>query len=381
MRIPIFRLEFEKKFIQDYKKGSENIFLSGRPIGEDRYVAEFEKKFKKLIGAKYAVAVSNGTVAIELALRCLNIQGKTVLIPANTFSATAIAAINAGGNIGLVDVEEENFSLSPNELEKEINRRHKNNEEIGAVIVVHIGGIISKHIKQIINLCKKYKIPLIEDAAHAHCSSYMGLNAGIIGMIGCFSFFPTKVMTTGEGGMLTTNSKRMATLARSLKNFGRDEKDIEVMVKTGGSNYKISEFTGLLGSLECDRVMRRIKKRNTLTNIYLARLKGSSFKPVLQEGGISSQYKMILRTKIEREWLRKYCKKNNIVLTGEVYKTPINKQPIFKNKFINQVFPVANRISKTHICPPLYPELSNKEVHYICDILLQAEELYEKQGR
>jgi perosamine synthetase len=142
----------------------------------------------------------------------------------------------------------------------------------------------------------------------------------------------------------------------------------------------VSEFTGLLGILECDRVKKRIKIRNDYTKIYAKRLKDSSFIPVLQANGNSSQYKMILKTKIDREWLRKYCRENNITLTGEVWKTPIHKQPLYKKMFKDKSFPVTDDISRNHICPPLYPELTVKEVNYICDVLLRAEKVYEKQN-
>lgn len=377
MNIPIFRLEFEKKFIKKYQKGSEEIFNSGRPIGENKFVSLFEKKFAKLVGARYAIAVSNGTAALELALKAVNVKNKIVVVPCNTFFATTVAVQNAGGRIELVDIEDESFSVDPLMLEELIINNRK---EIGAVIVVHVGGIISRNIKEIIRICNKYRIPLIEDAAQAHLSKLGKYKAGAIGQIGAFSFFPTKVMTTGEGGMITTNNKKYFELIKSLKNFGRDNDNIEICINPDGNNYKISEFTGLLGMLECDRVRKRVEVRNKYTKIYTKRLKHSSYIPVLQEKGISSQYKMILKTKIDREWLRSYCKTNNITLTGEVWKTPINKQPLYQNQFKDRNFPVTQEISKHHICPPLYPELSIKEVNYICDILLKAEREYEKQN-
>ena len=378
MNIPIFRLEFEDEFTDKFKKGSEDIFKSGRPIGENKYVKEFEEKFAKLVGAKCSVAVTSGTAALELSLKVIGVKNKKVIIPCNTFFATSIAVTNAGGEIELVDIEDENFSMDPKELEKSIKENKKN---VGAVVVVHVGGIISKNIKEIKKICKKYKIPLIEDAAQAHCSKFENQRAGTIGEMGCFSFFPTKVMTTGEGGMITTNNKKYYEKIKSLKNFGRDNNNIDLCINHEGNNYKISEFTGLLGLLECDRVKKRIKIRNKYTDLYVNRLKGSSYIPVLQTKGMSSQYKMILKTKINREWLRNYCKENNIVLTGEVWKIPIHKQPIYKNMFKKKKFPVTDSVSNNHICPPLYPELSAGEVNYICDVLLRAEKDYEKQNR
>lgn len=380
MKIPIFKLDFDKKLIEEYKKKSEEILTSNRPIGENKYVREFEEAFANLVGAKYAVAVTNGTAAIELALRVINVKQKTVLLPSNTFIATAIAVINSGGRVGLLDIEKENFSIDPKTLEEEIVKRKKSGEEIGAVIVVYIGGIITKNIKKIKSICIKYKIDLIEDAAQGHCSELDGLRAGTIGKVGCFSFFPTKVMTTAEGGMLTTNSKAIYEKAKSLKNFGRDPGNDDLMIYKDGVNFKISEFTGLLGLLECGRVMKRIKKRNELARIYLKRLQNTSYIPVIQDKGLCSFYKMILLTSIDREWLRNYCKSYDITLTGEVYKVPIHRQPAYKKDYEKQSFPVTDYVCDNQICPPLYPELSTKEINYVCDILIKAEKEYEKKN-
>lgn len=378
MSIPIFKLNFDKRFVEKFKQGCEDILTSQRPMSENKYVCEFEEKFAKLVGARYSVAVTNGTTAIELALKAVDVEGKVVFAPANTFFATTLAITNAGGTIGLVDVESENFSLDPQKLREAIKATLAKKEKIGAVVIVHIGGIISKYIKEILTICDDYNIPLIEDAAHAHCSEYEGFRAGTIGKIGCFSFFPTKVMTSAEGGMITTNDEQIYQLLRSIKNFGRDENDENIILNSSGNNYKVTEFTGLLGSMDCDRVIKRIKKRNQLTDIYVERLKNSGYKPILQKKGLCAQYKMILKTNIDREWLRAYCKKHNITLTGEVYKVPIHVQPLYKKMFAKQSFPVTDDVSKHHICPPLYPELTAKEIHYICDILLQAEKEYEK---
>lgn len=378
MIIPIFKLEFDEEFIATFKDKAVEILTSNRPLAENKYVAEFENKFASLVGAKHAVAVTNGTVALELALKVLQVKNKVVLIPSNTFFATSVAVTNAGGRIDLVDADPDNFSLSPEDLEKKINQYQKNGDPVGAVIVVHIGGIISKHIRKLKKICDDYGIPLVEDAAHAQCSQFDGLRAGTIGTIGCFSFFPTKVMTSGEGGILTLNNEKMAEMIRSLKNFGRDNDDQNICVNPDGNNYKVTELTGLLGSMECDRVLKRIGIRNDLVTIYKDRLQGSGYTPVLQEGGLCSYYKMILKTSIDREWLKKFCKNHGITLTGEVYKIPVHQQPLYKKEFRSVKLPITDDIAAHHICPPLYPELSSKEINYICDILLKAEAEYEK---
>ena len=376
LSIPIFRLKFDFKSKFKFLKGSWDILSSDRPLGESKYVKEFEDKFAKMSDAKYALACSNGTTAIELALKSLGVYNKKVLIPSNTFFATSVAVTNAGGIIELLDMEPQSFSICLKDLESKIT------PQTGAVIIVHIGGIISHDINKIVELCKKHNVPLVEDAAHAHFSLKGTHRAGVIGDVGTFSFFPTKVMTTGEGGMITTNNKELYDKMKSLKNFGRHLEDGGVIVSPTGNNFKINEFTGLLGSIECDRVYSRIQKRTELLERYRKNLEKTKYKVIKQKGnGTCANYKAIVITPMDGAWLKKYCKENGISLTGEVYRIPVHQQPLYKEQFSSVNLPNTDYYSKHHVCPPLYPELSIKEVDYICDILKQALIDYEEQSR
>ncbi len=373
--IPIFRLKFDFFSKLKFLKGSWDILSSDRPLGESKYTKEFEDRFAEMSKSKFALACSNGTTAIELALKSLDVKGKKVLIPSNTFFATSVAVTNAGASIELLDMEPKSFSIDYKDLERKLN------PEIGAVIIVHIGGIISHDIKKIVSICKKHKVPLIEDAAHAHFSSNGKYHAGTIGDIGTFSFFPTKVMTTGEGGMITTNNKKYYEKMKSLKNFGRDINDGGIIINPEGNNFKINEFTSLLGCIELDRVLYRIQKRTTLLERYKQKLKNTKYQVIGQDGeGICANYKAIVITPIEGDWLKQYCKERKITLTGEVYKIPVHHQPLYKKQFTSVNLPNTDYYCKHHICPPLYPELTLEEVDYICDVLKQAHIDYEKQS-
>lgn len=374
-KIPIFRLNFDLKTKLRFLKGSWDILSSGRPLGESKYVKIFEEKFAKMCGANFSLAVSNGTTAIELALKAVDVKGKKVLMPSNTFFATSVAVTNAGGKIELLDMDPDSFSIHLEDLKTKIS------PEVGAVIIVHIGGIITNKINQIKELCRINNVPLIEDAAHAHFSMYGTFKAGTIGDIGCFSFFPTKVMTTGEGGMITTNNLKYYKKMKSMKNFGRDLDDAGLIVNHEGNNFKINEFTGLLGCLELDRVSQRIERRKSLLDVYSKNLEKTKYKIIKQRGrGICANYKAIIVTPMDGNWLKEYCKKFNITLTGEVYRIPIHKQPLYKEEFFSVDLPNTDYYCLHHICPPLYPELEVKEVEYICNVLKKALIEYEEQG-
>ena len=373
--IPIFRLKFDLKSKLKFLKGAWDILSSDRPLGESKYTKEFEDRFAKMTDSKFALVCSNGTTAIELALKSIDVKGKKVLIPSNTFFATSVAVTNAGGIIELLDMEPDSFSIDVKDLETKLT------PEIGAVIIVHIGGIISHDIKKILSVCKKNGVPLIEDAAHAHFSSKGDYKAGTIGDIGTFSFFPTKVMTTGEGGMITTNNKKYYEKMKSLKNFGRDINDGGIIANPEGNNFKINEFTSLLGCIELDRVMGRIEKRTLLLERYQKNLEKTNYKVLKQQGeGVCANYKAIVISPMDGEWLKKYCKEKNISLTGEVYKIPVHHQPLYKEQFTSVNLPNTDYYCKHHICPPLYPELTMDEVDYVCDVLKQALIDYEEQS-
>ena len=373
MKIPIFKLDFDDNFIKEYQDKCFDIFRSNRSLSECYYTKKFEDKFKQLVNSKYSCSVTSGTAAIDLALRALEVKGK-VIVPINTFFATSVAVESAGCEVEFIDIEPNTFSIDPLLLEDKLKT-----QSIGAVIIVHIGGIISDYMHEIKRICNKYNVPLIEDAAHAHLSSRNDQWAGTIGDIGCFSFFPTKVMTTGEGGMVTTNNETIFKRMKSLKNFGRDLENGGICLTKNGVNYKINEFTGALGLQECERIEGRVDKRNKLVNRYLKNLKNTEYEPIIQKTGYCSYYKFItmIPKNIEREWLRDYCKQAGITLTGEVYKIPLHHQPVYSN-FKNNSYPVAEYICFNHICPPLYPELTLEEVDYICEILIKAREDYEK---
>jgi dTDP-4-amino-4,6-dideoxygalactose transaminase len=140
--IPIFKLKFDVMSKLKFLKGSWDILSSDRPLGESKYVKEFENKFAKLSDSKYTLACSNGTTAIELALKSIDVRGKKVLMPSNTFFATSVAVTNAGGIVELLDMEPQSFSICLKDLESKIT------SDTGAVIIVHIGGIISHDINE-----------------------------------------------------------------------------------------------------------------------------------------------------------------------------------------------------------------------------------------
>ncbi len=355
--IPIFDLKYNDEFKKRFLDGSKTILDSGF-IGEGKYVQEFEDKFKKLVNAEFSVACTSGTDALELALKSIDVSGFEVILPSNTFFATAVAVKNCGAKVILADCCKDDFCIDPSHVKKLVSSKTK------AIITVHIGGIISEKISDLKKICDNENIYLIEDAAHAHLSNNKQGYAGTIGHIGCFSFFPTKVMTTGEGGMVTTNHKGLYSKIKSLKNFGRDLNDGNFCVLKKGINSKLNEFTGLLGSLECDRVVERAQKRSLLIKAYERNLNKKKYKIVKQKNGFCSYYKCILVTK-NPEKVKDVLRLNKISPTGEVYKFPVHMQTVFKQGELKN----TKWVSENHLCPPLYPELEINDIEKIATII------------
>tara|TARA_B100001057_G_scaffold499728_1_gene611477 strand:+ start:731 stop:1819 length:1089 start_codon:yes stop_codon:yes gene_type:complete len=355
-----FDLKFSKEEEKDFLRFSKDIISRGF-LAESKYVEEFSKRFKDYQLLKYGVMVGSGTDALQAAFSSHLSSGDEILIPSNTFVATYIAADQSKLKIKLTDVNENDGMIDLDVLKKSISKNTK------AVCIVHIGGAISNDIFKIKKFCKENKILLIEDAAHCVGSSYKGISAGNFGDFGCFSFFPTKTMTTGEGGFVSTQNKKNFNTLKAIKNFGRT-KPIEDWHEIKGYNMKVTEFQAALGLVELNRIESRVKKRRSLFEIYLNKLKSKNVE-ILNADNFheSSCYKIIM--KADKKFIKKVessFKDNKISLTGKVYSKQIGQHNAYKNE---KTFQNSQKFIENHFCPPLYPELTNENIHNVCKIL------------
>ena len=362
--VPKFRLEFDEEFIRNFGIQCGGI-LRSNSLQEGTWVRKFERDFGQFIGVQYCVATSSGTTALEVALRAVGVAGREVIVPTNTFIATAIAVERAGGILRLVDIDPETLAIDPGCLGDAVSNK------TGAVVLVHIGGVISKHVERIVEICRANEIPLVEDSAHAHGASRGEFRAGTIGAAAAFSFFPTKVMTCAEGGMVTTNDLAIAAKCRSIKDFGRGKRE-GAFSYMNGLNAKMTEFQGLLGVMDIERIRKRTGQRVDLFDEYDIGLSGTSFKIDSSSFLRDSLYKIIVRTEKENDEIRDFCSDRGVELAGEVYRYPLHQQPVFEGRF-GEDFPVANEFCTHHICPPLYPEMDVEDVRYVCDVLKAAQ--------
>lgn len=247
-------------------KGNEfnylcDAFLSTWISSTGAYINRFEKDFSEYCGTKHGVAVSNGTVAIHLALLALNIgEGDEVIIPDLTFAATINTVLHAGATPVIVDVEENSWCISPEAIEKAITPKTK------AIIPVHVYGQACD-MEKIMLLAKKYNLKVIEDAAEAHGAEFKGKKVGSFGDISCFSFFANKIITTGEGGMCLTNDEALNDRMRVLRDHGMN-KQRRYWHDEVGYNYRMTNLQAAIGCAQLERINEIIKERNEIESNY-----------------------------------------------------------------------------------------------------------------
>lgn len=322
---------------------------------------EFERAAAMWMGTPEAVAVNSGTSAIETALRVVGVRGRRVLLPANTFFATASAALAAGAEVGFVDTEPLGLGIDPDGVRQELERR----DDVAAVITVHIGGIISPRIGELIALCAEHGIPLIEDAAHALGSLLDGGKAGGFGRMAAFSLYPTKIITSGEGGLIATRNSADAAVARSLRDHGKRGFLANVHDRIG-SNWRMSEVHAAIGLAHMESLAAFVAERRTAARCYDELLGGMRGLTVVREpaGSSSNYYKYmaLLDEGVDRNQLKSALReRHGVSLSGEVYDTLCCLQPALEGRFEAKDFPVALGFAARHICLPIFAGMTRAQ--------------------
>jgi len=289
-----FRIGFEKEDTKKLHEFWDEIIDSERS-SEGKFVKMFEEKWAEYNNA-YAVTFSSWAGAAMAALEFFNVKGKTVLCPSNTFMATPLSIIKAGGSVEFVDCNKDDLCMSVDDLRQKIDIYKP-----VAVWVVHIGGHIAFQIEEIAKLCKEKGIILLEDCAHAHGASWNGRKAGTWGDAGVYSFYATKTISTGEGGMLVTNNVDLVEFAKRYRNYGKFDYRVQ------GLNFRMNEFTAAIGCVQVDRLDEIVSWKNEYAQKYLDPNFPNRVK--FPEGMISGYYKYIVFDPIENS-------------TGKVYDKP-----------------------------------------------------------
>ena len=333
---------------------------------------QFEKDFSKFTGVKYAIGVSNGTAALHLALKSLDLKkNDEIIIPDLTFVATANAVLLAGATPVLADVDFDDMNISPASIEENISPRTK------AILPVHLAGKACK-INKIINIAKSHNIPILEDCAHAIGTKYNGKHVGTFGKAGCFSFYPTKNFTTIEGGMVITNSKKMADFIRTARNHGLTKslsqrfssgKPWDYDIKETGFNYRLDEVRASLGINQLKRVKKLNQLRKNICKYYYDNLRDVDgiIVPNISNKNDNVYHLHIIRVnknygKSRDNLFRKLLKLG--IRTSLHYK-PIHEFTIYKKLAKRKSLTNTINLYKEILSLPLHPYLTRKEQDYV----------------
>jgi perosamine synthetase len=345
----------ERKYLLD-------AFDSGYVSSIGAYVGAFEKAFAKYLNVPFSESVSNGTVALHLAYSALGLKvGDEIIMPVTSFIATANAAHHMGVKPVFVDISEENWCIDENLIEEKITKNTK------AIVVVHLYGNAAA-MDKIMSIANQYNLPVIEDCAEAVGAKFNGRLVGTFGSIATFSFFGNKIITTGEGGMVTTTDPILAEKIKILKNHGQDP-SVRYFYPVAGFNYRMTNLQAAIGLAQLERINDFIAERIRVCDFYdhhLAQL-GFSLQPKPKNSAFSPwMYSALLPNSPES---------TSISLMNYLADKGVETRPLFRPMsemppyIEHSVFPVASAISKLGFSLPTRVDLLNEQLTYIVNAI------------
>ncbi|MAJ65753.1 MAG: DegT/DnrJ/EryC1/StrS family aminotransferase [Pelagibacteraceae bacterium TMED233] len=357
--IPVNKPLIEKKDITEILRSLKRGWISS----DGPEVKSFEENFSKLINRKYSTAVSNGTAALEIAIKALDIKkGDEVIIPNFTIISNALAVIRQNAKPVLIDCEKENWNMKIDDIEKKITKKTR------AIIATHIYNF-PVDIDKIIKICKKYKIFLIEDAAEVIGQKYKNKMCGSFGDISTFSFYANKQITTGEGGMISTNNPKIYQKCKSLRNLCFGVKD-RFNHDDLGWNYRISNIQAALGLSQLKRIKKIVKRREYIGKQYYKKLYINKniqiLKPVCSFAkNIYWVVGLVIKNNISAKTLAKRLNKYGIQTRPFFW--PMHKQTILRKMglFKGEKYPNSEYLSKYGLYLPSSLSLKSKQISFI----------------
>lgn len=338
-------------------------------IAQGPKVIEFEEKFAEFVGAKYGIATNSGTSALHVALLAAGIgEGDEVITTPFTFAATGNSILYTGAKPVFVDIDSETFTLDPSKIEEAITDKTK------AIMPVQLYGQAAD-MGPIMEIAKKHDLIVIEDAAQAHGALYNGSKVGALGDMACFSFYPTKNMTTSEGGMITTNNKEFAENAKVYRAHGSAQKYHHDVL---GYNFRMTDIGAAIGIEQLKKIDSFNEKRinnAAYLNEGLADVEGVET-PVVKDGfkHVYHQYTIKIADG-KRDQFSEYLLENGIG-NGIYYPIPLYDQVLYTNMGYDQALPVTDEIVKEVLSLPVHPDLSKEDLDLIIKVVKEASEKF-----
>jgi perosamine synthetase len=333
---------------------------SGWISSAGRYVDEFEQGFARYCGRRHGVAVSNGTVALQLAVSCLGLEpGDEVIMPSFTIISCALAAIYSGATPVLVDVEPDTWCMDTAQLEAKVTPRTR------AIMPVHIyGHPVDMEALQIV--AERHDLAIIEDAAEAHGAEYQGRKCGSFGDMSCFSFYANKIITTGEGGMVLTDDDRLAGLARSGRNLCFDERR-RFVHEDLGFNFRLTNMQAALGVGQLERVDQVVDRKREMARLYSAGLAGLPLQLPVERPGVKNVYWMdglVLGDEVGFDAGELAARLGERGVQTRPFFVGMHEQPALLRRglFKDEVYPVTERISRRGLYLPSGQAITDEQI-------------------
>ena len=332
-----------------------------------KYIDQFEEVFAEFCNAKHAIACSNGTAALHLALLVFGLgPGDEVIVPTLTFIASANAVTYCGAKPVFVDSEPETWNMNPELIESKISSRTK------GIVVVHFRGQPAD-MDSILDIARRHRLFVVEDAAQSHGAEYKGKRTGALGDIGTFSFFGNKIVTTGEGGMIVTNDDGLAKQMRFLKNQGMGNEN-RYWHPVVGYNYRMTNVAAAIGLAQLEKIESQIQGRSEVACWYREHLQQCPGMLWQSEKEWSKRVWFLFTlvigedTRSVRDDLIPYLLKHGIDSRPVYY--PLHSLPPYFEKTERNGFPVAERVSQRGINLPTWAGMTREHVRYICEKIL-----------
>lgn len=350
--------QIKQEIFEAFEKVYERTAFSGGP-----FVEEFEKTFAQYIGSKYAVGVSNGTIAIHLAMLALNIgAGDEVIIPANTFIATAWGVSHAGATPVFVDCDADTWEIDATKIEAVITSKTK------AVIGVHLYGQ-PFDVDAVKTICDKHNLYLVEDAAQAQGTRYKSRTVGVFGEMACYSFYPGKNLgACGEAGGLTTNNEGYLNRLQSLRNHGSVVRYYHDEI---GYNYRMGGLEGVSLSVKLKYLESWNNRRREIAKRYQSEIKNPKIKMQTKPAWSDGIYHLFVITTDNKEAIVKHLADNNINAAYH-YPVPCHLQKAYAHLNYNVGdFPHSEYLAAHCVSLPMYAELTDLQVNHVINVLNQ----------
>jgi perosamine synthetase len=343
-----------RPILSDEEKRAVMEVLESGQLAQGPKTAEFEDAFAAYIGVPHAIGVNSGTAALIVALQAHGIgTGDEVITTPFSFIATATSIVACGATPVFVDIDPFDLNMDPSLLEDAITDRTK------AIMPVHLYGHPAR-IDEIVEICDEFELALVEDAAQAHGAEHAGRRVGTFGT-GCFSFYPTKNMMTGEGGIITTNDAAIARRCRLIRAHGQEERYVH---EEFGLNWRMQEVNAAIGVVQL-RHLEGWNEARVANAEKLSSLIRAVETPKVREGDRHVFHQYTVRVPNDRDRLQKRLAEAGIG-TAIHYPIPIHEQPIMKKLgFGEGTFPVAEAAARSVLSLPVHPMLGPEDVEYI----------------